>query len=285
MKAGLFAPAKINLTLDVGPPDGGWHPVDSLVLPLQLADRLVARRARSPASLVVHPPSPWAPSGEGNLALAAARTLEAQRGPLPLAYSLRKRVPSGAGLGGGSSDAWAALRLADLALDLSLDQGALEGLAGGVGADVAVFGAAGPARVRGRGERVDRLSPAPRPVWAAVGTMGEPVDTAEAYGWLDAWGRTPGARTPEAVAAWEAGDVLAALAAAGNDFLEPVAARRPEVAAGLEAISESSPAGRGLSGSGNAVFGVYLEERGARAGAEGLERYGASFTWWGRVAA
>ncbi|MCH7493344.1 4-diphosphocytidyl-2C-methyl-D-erythritol kinase, partial [bacterium] len=112
MKWGLWAPAKINLTLDVGELRAdGYHEVDSLVLPLALADRLEGSESSGPATLEVVG-VPEVGSGPDNLVLRAARALDSGAG---LSYRLTKSVPAGGGFGGGSSDGWAALVLGDLA--------------------------------------------------------------------------------------------------------------------------------------------------------------------------
>ncbi|MCH7493408.1 hypothetical protein IIA16_01660, partial [bacterium] len=158
-------------------------------------------------------------------------------------------------------------------------------LAPALGSDVPLFGAAGPARIRGRGDSVLPL-PLAGGLWATVGTAGEPVSTVEAYGWLDeVQGRQPGERTAAATAAWESGEPAAALAQCGNDFEEVVAARRPALARALDGVRRTDPLAAGMTGSGNGFFALYDQAAAARAGERAAAAAGAGWTWAGRVLA
>src|SRR5512146_3308154 len=134
MAGAALAPAKVNLYLHVGAPDGsGYHPICSLMVFADFGDRLTIHEADA-LTLVAHGPFARELPAEGdNLALKAARSLiaEAKRPARPFGLSLDKQLPVAAGLGGGSSDAGAALRLLREALDLRLDDAALEAVAAG----------------------------------------------------------------------------------------------------------------------------------------------------------
>lgn len=281
MRWGLWAPAKINLTLDVGELGAdGYHQVDSLVLPLALADRLEAWPEGGEARLTVVG-APGVGAGPDNLVLKAATALEAAGS---LTYRLTKSIPAGGGFGGGSSDAWATLALADLAAggDGHTRPAAL---APALGSDVPLFGAGGPARITGRGERVEPLA-CLGGLWAAVGTAGEPVQSGEAYRWLDkVEGRRPGGRTEAAAKAWEEGRPAAALALAGNDLEEAVLPRRPALAEALAGVRDTAPLAAGMTGSGNGFFALYPAEDEAEAGQAAAKAAGAGWAWAGRVAA
>ena len=159
--AGL-APAKVNLFLHVGPVDGdGYHPLASLVAFADIGDRIMVAPSDH-LSLVVEGPFAGGLEGPGdNLILRALRALGevAGIGEPPLAVMLDKRLPIAAGLGGGSSDAGAALKLAREVLGLPFDDDALADIAATVGAD-------GPmclhARTAWAEDRGDRLTPEPR---------------------------------------------------------------------------------------------------------------------------
>ena len=160
------APAKVNLTLAVlgGPHADGYHRLRGVSARLSLVDDLAVRTTgsvptRSGDMLRMRPGSAGVRS-EDDLALQAAEALRAWAArPLPrLALALRKRIPVGAGLGGGSSDAATALRLAVHAWGLAIGEDALTTIALGLGSDVPFFLGASPvALVSGRGEAVEPL--------------------------------------------------------------------------------------------------------------------------------
>lgn len=132
-----LAPAKVNLFLHVGAPDAsGYHPICSLIAFADLGDRLEAQDADAPGFSVHGPFAGSLLAGTDNLVVRAARALTAQaRGPVrPVSLSLDKRLPVAAGLGGGSSDAGAALRLLREVLEIEVDDAQLEAMAAGLGA-------------------------------------------------------------------------------------------------------------------------------------------------------
>jgi 4-diphosphocytidyl-2-C-methyl-D-erythritol kinase len=163
-----FAPAKLNLTLAIlGQRDDGYHALHSIMVPLSLGDALTASAAAPGAardSLRVTGLS--VSSAPDNLvlrAIAAARTAVAgtwhgaPAAPPPLAARLAKRIPVAAGLGGGSSDAAAAIEAALAAWAANLDPRERVELAASLGSDVPFFLAGGAALVTGRGEFVEPL--------------------------------------------------------------------------------------------------------------------------------
>lgn len=166
-----IAPAKINLVLEVvGRRPDGYHELRSVLAPLELGDRLVVRvPARLEADSLRESGESCGPAGE-NLVLRAAALLREWSGrPLPaLAFELRKRTPVGAGLGGGSSDAACALRLAARAWDLHPGPRQFTDLAARLGSDVPFFGLAGWGLVGGRGERLAHL---PAPTGGELGVL------------------------------------------------------------------------------------------------------------------
>ncbi len=155
------APAKVNLVLEViGRRPDGYHALRSVMAPLAFGDRLAVRVAvRGRDRLAVRGLD--AGPAEENLVLRAAALLRAEAArPLPpLAFVLRKRIPVAAGLGGGSSDAAAALQLAAAAWGIRLGQGRRRRLAASLGSDVPFFTAGGWVLVGGRGERLSPLPP------------------------------------------------------------------------------------------------------------------------------
>lgn len=161
------APAKLNRFLAVlGRRDDGFHELELVTTVLEgvagLTDTLSGEAAAELTLEIFGPTGEGLEAGESNLVIRAWRLLEqvADR-PLPAALRLEKRIPHGAGLGGGSSDAAAALRLGNQLFDLGLEDGALLILAQELGSDVPLFLLGGTVLGLGRGERVFPLRPVP----------------------------------------------------------------------------------------------------------------------------
>jgi len=247
----LLAPAKLNLCLFLGPRrDDGLHELRSLFEPLALADLIDVSEAGRDE--VVCP----GVAGE-NLAARALAALRAHGwGGPPLRVEIEKRIPVAAGLGGGSADAAAVLRLAQGAV---ADLGAL---AEELGADVPSQLVPGLALVGGAGERVERL---PTPPAHAVLLLpgGGGLDTAAVFAEADRLGLGRGMeeldelgrRLREAAGAGASPLEYAGLLA--ND-LEPAArSLRPEIGAALNALREAGAPLAFMSGSGPTVVGLF----------------------------
>ena len=156
--ASEFAPAKLNLYLAVtGRRADGFHELVSVVVTLDWGDRLRAYPQEEPA---LECTDPSVPLGEENLIMKAARAYAAAGGRGSARFVLKKQIPMGAGLGGGSSDAVAALIALDRLSSKPLGPETLRRLAEGLGSDCPLFLAEGPVIMRGRGERLEPLPPA-----------------------------------------------------------------------------------------------------------------------------
>lgn len=158
------APAKVNLNLRItGRRDDGYHLLDSTVIFTEFGDRLTVRPAAGEDSVEVT--GPFAPllAGEpDNICLRAIKAYRDIGGVIgPLAVTVEKNIPVGAGLGGGSSDAAAMLRYLDRRATHRIDPDALAALAAALGADVPVCLAGVASRMRGIGEILDPVDPAP----------------------------------------------------------------------------------------------------------------------------
>lgn len=163
----ILAPAKLNRFLAVlGRRPDGFHEVELVTTVLEgvagLTDILEAEPAEG-LSLQVEGPAAWGlEATEENLILRAWRMLEGEAGgPLPARLHLEKAIPHGAGLGGGSSDAAAALRLGCALFGLAVPEARLSELAACLGSDVPLFLLGGTVHGRGRGEQVAPLDPVP----------------------------------------------------------------------------------------------------------------------------
>ena len=263
------APAKVNLTLRVlGRRDDGYHELSSLVAFAGTGDRLELRPGGA-LTLDVTGASRAALAQEAdNLVLRAARELEARLPGLTLgAFTLDKRLPVAAGIGGGSSDAAAALRLLARANALALNDPRLFEAALAAGSDVPACLYGRSCRMEGRGEAITPLH-LPR-FGAVLVNPRVPVPTSAVF---KALALAPGERRAGGGEAWPATDdkagVLAFLRAEPNDLEAPARALAPvlgEVRAALEA-TEGALLVR-MSGSGATMFALYEDCRAAgRAG-------------------
>ncbi|MFZ5692648.1 MAG: 4-(cytidine 5'-diphospho)-2-C-methyl-D-erythritol kinase [Pseudomonadota bacterium] len=282
-----FAPAKINLTLRIlrKRPDG-YHDLESLVV---FADAGDALRLDPDAPLGLEVDGPTAinagPAGD-NLVLKATRALQAQIAGLRTGqFHLTKRIPVAAGLGGGSSDAAAALRLLAGLNDLPVEDRRVMGAARASGADVPVCLDPRPRIMRGIG---DVLSPPLRlPALPAVlVNPGVPVPTANVFGALAAAraGTVPAAGDDPASRCAEAGrpnveDLLDALAASANDLEAPALSLFPAVGETLAALRQIATCRLArMSGSGGTCFGLFASMEEAKQAAAQLAQ--AQPDWW-----
>lgn len=275
-----LAPAKVNLFLHVGPVDAdGYHPLSSLVAFADVGDRVTVAPAER-LSLSVEGPFAAGLAGLGdNLILRALRALgdAAGIGEPPLMVTLEKRLPIAAGLGGGSSDAGAALKLARDALGLDLTDDALADIAATIGADGPMCLHARTAWAEGRGERLTsepRLPSLP----ALLINPGVASPTGEVYRAYDA-GPPAAADRPAPPPAWDVAAVLDWLAQQRND-LEPAAVARAPAIAAVLAAAEALPDVRlvRMSGSGATVFALFDSPANAAVAARRLSD--SRPDWW-----
>ncbi len=259
------APAKINLSLAVlGRRDDGFHEIESWVTPIDWSDRLTFEPGMELSLRLAGPAS--APEGPSNLVWQAAAKLARAAGVRPeVRITLHKYVPAGAGLGGGSSDAAAALlALNDFwCLDWAVER--LWPIAEELGSDVPLFLAPGPAIIRGRGGRIEPLS-RPAAVWLGLVVPSFAVSTSRVY---EAWSTQAGeGRRP---CPWLKEAEGAALMPELFNDLEPAAFVVEPRLARLHARIDGF-AGRPvrMTGSGSALFTLFDDEPAARAWAKGL---------------
>jgi 4-diphosphocytidyl-2-C-methyl-D-erythritol kinase len=276
------APAKVNLTLHVlGRRAGdGYHVLESLVAFAGAADRLTLDPA-APAGLTVAGPTagPAGPTDD-NLVLRAARDLAARVPGLRTgAFHLVKRLPVAAGIGGGSSDAAAALRLLARLNDLPIDHPAVVAAARATGADVPVCLDPRARMMRGAGEKIGpALSLAPAP--AVLINPGVPVPTAPVFKALGlaAGQRLDGAAHPVVAEGLDTDALVAALAPARNDLERPALTVAPVIGDALAALRAQNCRLARMSGSGATVFALFADRRGAVRAASALRA--AHPDWW-----
>jgi 4-diphosphocytidyl-2-C-methyl-D-erythritol kinase len=245
----LPAYAKLNLTLDVtGRRPNGYHDIDSVMQTISLHDLVMVERTDCRVFEVVGP----AIEGE-NLVLKAARELEGRVSrALPFTIRLFKRIPMAAGLGGGSADAAAFLKAANLLYALKLSPGELIEIATAVGQDVPFLLDGGTARATGLGSTVSRLPPVPSSWRFLVVSPPVEIATRAVYEAVDA--TAPSARrTPALIAALSKGGREVAL---GND-LEPASRRLfPALDDAINRLRDAVPE-LTMSGTGAALFALF----------------------------
>jgi 4-diphosphocytidyl-2-C-methyl-D-erythritol kinase len=282
------APAKINLFLHVGPVEAdGYHPLCSLVAFADVGDRLTLDPDGPPGLTVTGPFAGTLTGGSAaqsdNLVLRALAGLEAATGLGTSALSLKldKRLPVAAGLGGGSADAGAALRLAARYLAPDLDRAVLHEVAASVGADGPMCLASTPAWAEGRGEH---LTPEPRlpTLHGILVNPGVPSPTGAVYGTYDRLGVGRADRPADPVS-WDAGTVTGWLGEQRNDLEAPALLNTPAIGTALDAVRAEGQARLvRMSGSGATVFGLYEDAAAAARAAQSLAE--AQPGWWVRQA-
>ena len=277
--------AKVNLGLEIlGRRADGLHEIRTVLQTIDLADEMIVERAER-ISLVVEGLY-RVEAGPSNLVMQAASALAARLPGLGARITLRKRIPAGAGLGGGSSDAAATLMALDRLWGLDADPGLLYELARGLGADVPFFLYGGTCLAVGRGDEVLPLPDGP--AWSLiVAWCGEGLSTREIYASLPSPLTRP--RIPSSMKGFtpvppvrgapgegrspDRGSAGVAPAASPPDVHNDLESAAFQRLPGLQALKarllESGAVAAAMTGSGSAVFGLYPSS-------EGLERKAAS---------
>jgi 4-diphosphocytidyl-2-C-methyl-D-erythritol kinase len=278
------APAKVNLTLAViGRRADGYHDIESLVAFAGVGDTIAFTPGRELALTVRGPTAPAAGPLADNLVLKAARALAERVNGLKWGrFVLSKRLPAAAGIGGGSSDAGAALRLLAAANRLGHDDPRLHEAAGAIGADVPVCLDPLARIMRGRGEILSEPLAVPR-LPAVLANPGIALSTRAVFAKLVfTAGCGPRSACASESVALDRDGYLSYLTSQTNDLEAPARAIEPavgETLAALRAISGCRLAR--MSGSGATCFGLFDSTRAAAATAKALrERHPG---WWIRA--
>ena len=281
----LKARAKINWTLDIlGRRADGYHQMDMLMQSVRLADTLWLEesdrltledagqgfRTETGDGEACAAPVPF---DENNLVVKAARALQKAAGIQKGArMRLRKEIPSGAGMGGGSADAAAALIGLNRLWNLPFSTDELERIGLTVGADVPFLVRGGLCRAEGIGEKLTSLTPAPQG-WLVLWQPCDGLSTGEIFSAFD---RTPPEKLarPQTLRAQQAlltGD-WAALAASMKNVLEGVSVeKRPELNRALRRLEALGALRAMMTGSGSVVYGLFDAQEEAEAALAGLD--------------
>jgi 4-diphosphocytidyl-2-C-methyl-D-erythritol kinase len=273
----VAAPAKINLALHVcGRRDDGYHLLDSLVAFAGVGDRVTACAASDFRLKITGAFAAGLSAEPDNLVLRAARWLAAKTGTSQAAHlSLEKNLPIASGIGGGSSDAAAALMACADIWGAEIAHLPHDELAAQLGADVPVCLVRRPSIMRGIGEDVTVLASLPA-AWLVLANPSLPLATKAVFGALR--GRYSAALEPMPVCA-DAADLAGYLARQRNDLAAPAVELMPMIAEVLDALSATPGCLLSrLSGSGPTCFGLYGTESGAKSAANALKT--AHPAWW-----
>jgi 4-diphosphocytidyl-2-C-methyl-D-erythritol kinase len=245
--------AKINRSLRIlGVRPDGFHELRTVFQSIALYDTLTIRAVRGPFRLTCDDPD--CPSDEGNLIWRAAEQVwkaARRRGaPRDVSIHLAKRIPLQAGLGGGSSDAAAALRA--LGRLWRVDAGRVRAIAPSLGADVPYFFEGGTVLGLERGDELFPLIDAPH-AWVVLAIPSFGVSTKDAFAWFDADGarrlKPSVLRSPKGFALHERETV--------NDLQGVVAHRHPEITRLVGSLKRAGATDAAMSGSGSAIFGLF----------------------------
>lgn len=251
------APAKINLALHVtGRRGDGYHLIESLAVFTRFGDRLQVSAAEEDGLAVSGRYAAGVPvDGRNLIAMArdALRKAAGSRNAFPVAIALEKNLPVASGIGGGSSDAAATLRLLARIWGLDIDAAELAEIALSLGADVPMCLAAQPLMARGIGENVEPL-PAVPSLGLVLVNPGVPVSTPQVFSALRRRDNEP---LPALPARIDFHSLRNWLEATRNDLEAPAREIQPAVADALRALKRADAGFARMSGSGATCFGLY----------------------------
>jgi len=257
----LRAFAKVNYALDVlGLRGDGYHEIRTVMQSISLADEVELRGGAGGFDLWLEPERVEIGPQERNTAYLAWEALRRLTGEeLPARVMLRKRIPAGAGLGGGSADAAAVLVGVNELFGLGFRADELRGIGTGVGADVPFCISGGTALGEGVGE-ILTLLPAPPAHRIVVAKPLSSADTGKIYRAYDETRTESTQFVAPVVSALRSGSLPDLASAIGNDLTPVTASFITEVAALEQALLASGAIGTSMSGSGTAVYGIFDDE-------------------------
>jgi 4-diphosphocytidyl-2-C-methyl-D-erythritol kinase len=271
----LLAHAKVNYALEIlGTRPDGYHELKTVLQSISLADEVSVERSGEGIELVLDPPAPHYGPPESNTVYRAWEVLQSFIGrKLPVRIAVHKRIPAGAGLGGGSADAAAALAGTNELYGLGLSPEELARLGVEVGADVPFCVLGGTMLGEGIGERLFPLPPPP-PHHLVVAKPAAGASTPEVYRTYDALDRPRVASAGPVSEALAAGSLNLLAAAIENDLTAATVPQVPEVGDLKSDLLRAGALGAEMTGSGTAVYGIFEDRASAGRAADAL---GADF--------
>ena len=250
--------AKLNFTLELRGKQGGYHLLDSLVCTVDLCDEVTVRRRRDGNVTLKSRGmgSEYIPEAENNAVRAAraiAETFQTDGADL----CINKNIPIGGGMGGSSADAAGVLRAMAKLYGIA-DMDRLKSLADRLGSDTGYLLSGGLCRLRGRGDRVEKLGACPKLHFLVLCPEGG-VSAAACYAAADRLGsgNASAGATDRAAAALASGDLPAFGKALSNDLFPAAASLSAAAAEALAAARSFSPLGAAMTGSGSASFAFF----------------------------
>ena len=259
------APAKINLALDIlGKRPDGYHALCGVMQTVSLCDSVELAEGGEGFTLSMAGFTP--PEGRKTLEQRAAEAFFARLGRAmpPLTVAITKRTPAYAGLGGGSADVAALLRLLRDRYAPKMEDATLESIGAEVGSDMPFCLRGGTALAEGRGEILTDLPPLPD-CWIVLCKPPFPIPTPMLFARADSVAIRHRPDIPEMRKALENGDLEGVAGRLGNVFEEVLPPECGTVFAIRDALLAAGALGAGMSGSGPTVFGIFREEGLARA--------------------
>jgi 4-diphosphocytidyl-2-C-methyl-D-erythritol kinase len=268
----LRAFAKVNFALDViGLRADGYHDIATVMQSISLSDEVEIERIAEGFEFAFEPEGAEIGPPERNTAYVAWKALQKLTGEaLPASVRLRKWIPVGAGLGGGSADAAAVLVGLNELFDLGLRTGELREVGARVGADVPFCISGGTALAEGVGEMLTPL-PGPPAGHLVLAKPHRSADTGEIYRAHDAAGTESAHYVEPVVSALQSRSLRDLAAAVGNDLTPVTSELVPEVAALQRGLPARGALGAAMSGSGTAVYGIFDDEAAARSAANTVD--------------
>lgn len=269
-RATELAPAKINLALHVtGRRADGYHDIETLAVFAATGDRIDVAVAARDSLVLTGPFAHSVPDDDGNLVLKARDALRGafpEAASLAFAIQLEKNLPVASGIGGGSSDAAAAMRAIACIAGINLDGPRAAPLARGLGADVPMCLAARPLIARGIGERLEPAGPMPA-LAIVLANPGVAVSTPEVFSRLECRDNPP---LPLYRAPPDRDGLVSWLKTTRNDLQPAAIALAPQIGEALSAIEATRPLFARMSGSGATCFGLFSTDLEAEAAAAAI---------------
>lgn len=252
----FLSPAKVNLFLEVleKRPDG-FHNIESVFQAVSLADRLDAQVTEDDGKITLETDHPDLPTDSGNLVVRAAEMVREKCGSTKgLHFKLQKNIPLESGLGGGSSNAATALRLANILLRANFNDAILREMAAELGSDVPFFLYSGACLCKGRGEEIEPVEPLASsiPITVLVSDLRSP--TKQAYAGLKLPGKGEQKSSYRLIRAMAEKNIPAQVKTAFNRFEPTVFAAMPELWELHRLLSRIPGLSPRMSGSGSSLW-------------------------------
>jgi len=271
----VYANAKINLFLDVlGKRADNYHNIFTVMQSISLCDDLIIRKIDNSTPFTLTITNSTLPTDDTNLVTKAAKFLiKEYKIKQPIHIELTKRIPMGAGLGGGSSDCAATLRGINHLFSLNIPLNELMEIGRIFGADVPFCIMGGTALAEGIGEKITPIQSPPNYPVVIIYT-GIHVSTVNAYSLLSNYKQTPESKRSKFILACKTGNIANISEKLYNAFTIPISTLHPQINSFIDMLYANGALGASMSGSGSAVFGIFENETIAQRACDIIEELG-----------